>query len=60
MSSAKTSSKSASGTARFLPVVRDRPSKGEFGFIRKGLVRKLELQLAVRRDPVYKPRLYLT
>jgi hypothetical protein len=41
----------------FPPVVRNGRSKGEFGFIRKGLVGKAELQLAVRRHPVYKPAL---
>src|ERR1700733_11863006 len=55
MSSIKTSSKSGSGTAVFPSSVRNGRSKGEFGFIRKGLVRKVELQLAVRRYPVYKP-----
>src|ERR1700712_3215977 len=57
MSSIKTSSRSASGTAIFPPGVRNGRSKGEFGFIRKGLSRKAELQLAVRRDPVYNPAL---
>src|SRR3979490_1735897 len=57
MSSTKTSSKSAPGTARFPSAVRNGRSKGEFGFIRKGLCRKVEFQLAVRRYPVYKPAL---
>src|ERR1700754_443708 len=57
MSSMKTSSRSASGTAIFPSGVRNGRSKGEFGFIRKGLSRKAELQLAVRRHPVYKPAL---
>src|SRR3981081_1922707 len=57
MWSIKTSSKSASGTARFPSAVRKGRSKGEFGFIRKGLSRKADFQLAVRRYPVYKPAL---
>src|SRR6201990_186643 len=57
MSSMKTSSRSASGTAIFPLGVRKGRSKGEFGFIRKGLSRKAELQLAVRRHPVYKTAL---
>jgi hypothetical protein len=57
MSSIKTSSSPASGTAIFSSSRRNGRSKGEFGFIRKGLYRKAELQLAVRRQPVYKPAL---
>src|SRR3981081_3932534 len=57
MWSIKTSSRSASGTASFPSAVRNGRSKGEFGFIRKGLCRKAEYQLAVRRHPVYKPAL---
>src|SRR6201746_2899281 len=56
MSSIKTSSSPASVTAVSPGLSRGR-RKGEFGFIRKGLCRKVELQLAVRRYPVYKPAL---
>jgi hypothetical protein len=41
----------------FPPYARERPSKCEFDFCRKGLSLEAEIQLAVRRQPVYNPAL---
>src|SRR5947209_12306642 len=58
MSSTKTSSSPASGTAILTPKpLATGTNKGEFGFFGKGLSRKPELQLALSRRPVYNPAL---